>query len=202
MQYYGNHFRRMGPRVGALLAAGMLGKWSSAFGGAPPVSPAATPGLIPTDAPMQMVQRSGTYRYWHGRFESTPFQAALLPFPDDKLSMLIVLPDAGHDLRSFVASITTERLRSWKGQLRPSAGTIALPSFVRVHGNWLGAAIDSLTVPANMPLLATGHPFDMVIDRPFFYAIWDEGAREFLFIGVLTDPNYSASVAISRDGER
>jgi serine protease inhibitor len=196
VRYYGNHFRRMGPRVGALLAAGMLGRWSPVFADS---HAGATLLSSPTDGPIEMVQRTGIFRYWYGRFESVPFQAAALRLLDPELSILVVLPDAGHDLRGFVASITTDRLHRWRACLRPCAGSIALPSFARAHGDWLGEAVDSLSAPAPIPGLETG--FDMVVDRPFFYAVWDERTDELTFIGVLTDPNYSAALAIS-DVER
>jgi serpin B len=88
----------------------------------------------------QMMHQSGSYAY----FKGANFQALRIPYGNDRLSMLILLPDSGVDLSAFIAGITTDDLNTWISQLQTSSGVIALTRFTSTYGASLPPALSSL----------------------------------------------------------
>jgi serpin B len=145
-----------------------------------------------------MMHRMGVYAYGRG----TDFQAARLPFGQDHLSMVIVLPDPGISLRGFVSRITADDVNSWIGQLQTRFGRIALPVAMSTFGDSqphffqpFGMGAGGGTPSAMGEPIADPQPLTMAVDRPFFYAIRDDRTEEMLFIGTLVDPGSSANHA-------
>jgi serine protease inhibitor len=76
-----------------------------------------------------MMSQTGKYAYLQG----ANFQAVSLPYGAGRLSMLIVLPDSGVSLASFVSSLTLENLNTWIGELTLSPGSLGLPRFTATY---------------------------------------------------------------------
>ena len=105
------------------------GQWTTAFD---PNQTAAAPFTLAdgTQVSVQMMHQSATYGYLKG----ANFQAVRIPYGQGRLSMLVVLPDAGTSLTSFVASITADMVSGWEGQLQTGMGNLALPRFSTSYG--------------------------------------------------------------------
>ncbi|HET6179998.1 MAG TPA: serpin family protein [Candidatus Sulfotelmatobacter sp.] len=71
-----------------------------------------------------MMLQSGRYRY----YEDESVQLAALPYKGG-VSMHVVLPAVGSNLRQFQQSLTAGRWESWGANLRREKGTIRLPRF-------------------------------------------------------------------------
>lgn len=147
-----------------------------------------------------MMRRMGNYACLVG----SNFQAVRLPYGQSRLSMLIVLPDAGTSLSLFVADVTAETLNSWIAQLQPWSGSIELPLLMSTFGDSLPPGVTSLDMSTafsdtfikvdESTTVTIGNstaeppPRTMTMDHPFFYAIRDDVTGELLFIGTLVDP--------------
>jgi serine protease inhibitor len=138
-----------------------------------------------------MMHRMGVYAYGRG----ADFQAARLPFGQDHMSMVIVLPDPGVSLRGFVSRITADDVNHWIGQLQTRFGRIALPVVMSTFGDSQPFLFETLGMRAGGGIssgmgesIADAHPLTMAVDRSFFYAIRDDRTEELLFIGTLVDP--------------
>jgi len=105
------------------------GQWTTAFD---PSQTAPAPFTLAdgTQVSVQMMHQSATYGYLKG----ANFQAVRIPYGQGRLSMLVVLPDAGTSLTSFVASITADMVSGWEGQLQTGMGNLALPRFSTSYG--------------------------------------------------------------------
>ncbi len=119
------------------------GQWSTAFD---PSQTMSAPFTLAdgTQASVQMMHQSGSYSYLAG----TGFQALRLPYGQGRLSMLLVLPDAGTSLSSLVASLTLDGLNGWIGQMQTGSGDIALPRFTATYGTSLPPALTTLGMGA------------------------------------------------------
>jgi len=115
------------------------GQWSAAFDANLTVSAPFTLS-DGSQVSSDMMQRVGSYEY----LQRTNFQAVRLPYGQGRFSMLIVLPDSGIDLGSFVAAMTADNLDGWIAQLQNSFGAVALPRFTATYGESLPAALTSL----------------------------------------------------------
>jgi serine protease inhibitor len=112
-----NRILQGGIVIGALLAA----QCSTAFdAGQTESAMALSDG---SELPTQMMRQTGSYAYYRG----ADFQAVRLPYGQGRLCMLVVLPDVGVSLGSFVAGITPAKLKQWTAQLQKSRGSITLP---------------------------------------------------------------------------
>ncbi len=115
------------------------GQWSKAFDAGSPVSAPFTLS-DDTKTSSDMMHQSGHYEYLQG----ANFQVLRIPYGRGSLSMLIVLPNAGVTLRSFITDITVDDLNSWIGRLHGTLGTIALPRFTSTYRTSLPGALTSL----------------------------------------------------------
>jgi serine protease inhibitor len=97
-----------------------------------------------TQVSAELMHQTGDYEYFEGSLRGTNFQAVRLPYGKGRLSMLIVLPDSGTRLDSFVSGMTAEELGSWGAQFQTSQGSIALPRFSSSYGKSLPAALTAL----------------------------------------------------------
>ena len=115
------------------------GQWTSGFS---PAQTVTAPFTLTdgTQVSVPMMQQSSTFPY----FQGTNFQAVSLPYGSGRLSMLIVLPDAGVDPGTFVAAITPAAVDSWVSQMVGSAVNLGLPRFTTAYSTSLaGAAHDA-----------------------------------------------------------
>jgi serine protease inhibitor len=105
------------------------GQWASAFD---PSQTAPAPFTLAdgTQASAQMMHQAASVGYLQG----ANFQALQLPYGMGRMSMFIVLPDAGLSLSSFIAGITPDTLNGWLGQLQTVYGNVALPRFTSTYG--------------------------------------------------------------------
>lgn len=94
-----------------------------------------------TDISCQMMNQTRRFPYFAG----SDFQAVELPYGQTgRFSMLIILPAAGVDLGSFVASMTGEQLSAWIADLEPAEISIGLPRFTARYSSSLVDALTSL----------------------------------------------------------
>jgi serine protease inhibitor len=119
------------------------GQWATAFD---PSDTAAAPFTLGdgTQTSVQMMHQSGTYPYAQGTLAGTHFQIIRIPYGQGRMSMLIVLPDSGASIASFVAGVTAQELASWTAGLQPAYGNLALPRFTTTYGVSLPPALTSL----------------------------------------------------------
>lgn len=94
-----------------------------------------------TEISCQMMNQTRSFPYFAG----PDFQAVELPYGQTgRFSMLIILPAAGVDLGSFVASMTGEQLSAWIADLEPAEISIGLPRFTASYSSSLVDALTSL----------------------------------------------------------
>lgn len=73
------------------------------------------------DVPMMI--RGGHYRYLKG----DNFQAAALPYGEGRLSLYLIVPNAGVPFDQFVSQLTAERWATWRGQFSSHEGSVSMP---------------------------------------------------------------------------
>jgi serine protease inhibitor len=93
-----------------------------------------------TQVPAEMMRQTGSYAY----FEGPNFQAINLPYGQGRFSMLLVLPNSGTSLNSFVAGVTPATLNTWVSQLQMSVGSVSLPRFTSTYSTSLPPALTAL----------------------------------------------------------
>lgn len=87
-----------------------------------------------------MMQRAGRMPYVKG----DGFQAVALPYADNRLQMLIVLPDRDSSLKAFQAVLTPDNWDRWTRALQQTEGELALPRFKVEYGATLNEALKVL----------------------------------------------------------
>ena len=115
------------------------GQWASAFN---PQQTTAAPFTRAdgSQTSAQMMQQIAPYPFLQG----PNFQALSLPYGQGRVSMLVVLPNAGVDLTGFVAGMTAGDIDSWVSQMRQKQVLVALPRFTASYGTSLNAALSTL----------------------------------------------------------
>jgi serine protease inhibitor len=115
------------------------GQWTTAFD---PGQTAPAPFTLAdgTQVSVQMMHQAGDYGYLKG----ANFQAVRLAYGQGRMSMFIVLPNAGTSLSGFAALVTPALLNGWVGQLQTGYGSVALPRFTATYGASLVQALSSL----------------------------------------------------------
>lgn len=119
------------------------GQWSTAFDSSQ-TAPAPFTLADGTQVSVPMMHQSANYGY----FQGTNFQILRLPYGQGRLSMLVVMPDAGTSLSSFAAGMSADTLKGWVGQLQNGFGTVALPRFTTSYGASLVQPLISLGMQA------------------------------------------------------
>jgi serine protease inhibitor len=119
------------------------GQWSTAFD---PSQTAAAPFTLGdgTQVSVPMMHQSATYGYLQG----ANFQAVRIPYGQGRFSMLVVMPDAGTSLDSFVASLTPDMLSGWVGQLQTGLGNLSMPKFTATFAASLVQPLTTLGMQA------------------------------------------------------
>jgi serpin B len=96
------------------------GKWTTAFDSSQTGSGAFTlEGGSEVTA--DLMKQTATLPYLKSNFNGTSFQALRLPYGNGRLSMLIVLPQAGASIGAFVERVKLEDLTNWITGLQPTA---------------------------------------------------------------------------------
>ena len=123
------------------------GEWSSAFD---PTLTAAAPFTLSdgTQVSAELMNQSAMFDYFQGSLQGTTFQAVRLPYGSGRLNMLIVLPEAGASLDTFVANLTPSVLNGWSSQFMNLYGNLALPRFDATYGQALDGALGALGMGA------------------------------------------------------
>ena len=119
------------------------GQWSTEFD---PSQTAAAPFTLTdgTQVSVPMMHQSATYGYLQG----ANFQAVRIPYGQGRMSMLVVMPNAGTSLNSFVASLTPAMLTTWEGQLQTGMGNLSMPKFTATFGASLVQPLTTLGMQA------------------------------------------------------
>ncbi len=87
-----------------------------------------------------MVKPEGETR--HNYYESSSLQMIELPYKDDELSMLVILPTT--DMDDVEDSLSAENLRDWKGGLRLESVIIHLPKFKLEEKYFMAGTLQAL----------------------------------------------------------
>ena len=119
------------------------GQWSAAFD---PSQTAPAPFTLGdgTQVSVPMMHQSATYGYLQG----ANFQAVRIPYGQGRFSMLVVMPNAGTSLESFVAGLTPDMLSGWVGQLQTGLGNLSMPKFTATFGASLVQPLTTLGMQA------------------------------------------------------
>jgi serine protease inhibitor len=119
------------------------GQWSTEFDPSQ-TAPAPFTLMDGTQVSVPMMHQSATYGYLQG----ANFQAVRIPYGQGRLSMLVVMPDAGSSLNSFVATLTPSMLNCWVGQLQTGMGNLSMPKFTATFGASLVQPLTTLGMQA------------------------------------------------------
>jgi serine protease inhibitor len=119
------------------------GQWSTAFD---PSQTAPAPFTLGdgTQVSVPMMHQSATYGYLQG----ANFQAVRIPYGQGRFSMLVVMPNAGTSLESFVAGLTPDMLSGWVAQLQTGLGNLSMPKFTATFGASLVQPLTTLGMQA------------------------------------------------------
>lgn len=72
-----------------------------------------------------LMTQSGHFNYWHG----TNFAALALPYGQGRLSMIVLLPDAGVPVSNLLNNLDSAHWNEWLNQMSSREGTVKLPRF-------------------------------------------------------------------------
>jgi serine protease inhibitor len=119
------------------------GEWTTAFD---PSQTAPAPFTLSdgTQVSVPMMHQSATYGYLQG----ANFQAVRIPYGAGRFSMLVVMPNAGTGLNSFIASLTPDMLNGWEGQLQTGLGNLSMPKFTATFAASLVQPLTTLGMQA------------------------------------------------------
>jgi len=117
------------------------GQWTTAFD---PSQTAPAPFTLAdgSQVSVQMMHQSANYGYLKG----ANFQALRIPYGQGRMSMLLVMPDAGTSLNSLLGSVTSDAIAGWVGQLQTGFGSVALPRFSTTYGASLVQPLTALGI--------------------------------------------------------
>lgn len=76
-----------------------------------------------TEVPLMSLSEDLAY------IENDDFQAVILPYGEEEMSMRVFLPKEGADLETFQKSLTIENWAAWNKEFIPTEGTVLLPKF-------------------------------------------------------------------------
>jgi serpin B len=93
-----------------------------------------------TTVSVPLMHQTGTYAYLKG----SGFQAIKLPYGTGRLAMVVVLPDAGTDWSTFLASLSASNFNAWTSQMTSQYGSVALPKFTLQGGATLNSDLSAL----------------------------------------------------------
>ena len=93
---------------------------------------------------MELMHQTGSFPYAAGTLHGVDFQAVRMPYGQGRFSMLIILPNAGANVTSFVTAITVDDLNGLMAQLELAMVTIGLPRFTASYGTSLTGALGSM----------------------------------------------------------
>ena len=115
------------------------GQWAAAFD---PNGTVAAPFTLSdgTTVSVSMMNQTATFAYFRG----SDFQMVRLPYGQGRMSMLIVLPDAGQQLTDFLAGLTLTALDTSIGQMQSEYGAVALPKFEIASNNQMAPTLTGL----------------------------------------------------------
>jgi serine protease inhibitor len=100
------------------------GQWTNGFNAAQ-TTPQPFTLADGTQASVQTMQQTNGFPYYQG----AQFQAVSLPYGQGRMSLVVLLPNAGVDLGSFVAGITPADIDSWVSQMSTTNIALTLPRF-------------------------------------------------------------------------
>ena len=146
------------------------GQWATSFD---PGDTVAAPFTLSggSEVSAELMHQTGPFAYAAGTLHGSSFQAMRIPYGQGRLSMLVVLPDAGTSVLSFVAEMTISDLTEVVAQLQQSTVTIALPRFTASYGTSLKPALASLGMAiafgpsADFSALAPGFSVNVVVHK-------------------------------------
>ncbi len=186
------------------------------------------------EARVSMMNRSGKFAYLAG----DGFQAARLPYGDERMGMYVFLPDEGSSLEEFHAKLSAESWKTWMDGFMQREGRVGLPRFTIEYETKLRGALSELgmgiafdgaaadfsgilslaganayihdvihktfcevnekgteaaaVTSVEIRVTSVMEPpkrFEMICDRPFFFAIVDSETGLVLFMGSLANPS-------------
>jgi serine protease inhibitor len=140
------------------------GTWTSPFD-PPQTAPAPFTRADGTQVTCQMMHRSGLYEY----LQTGSMQVIRLPYgQNNRMSMIIVLPQGGTTLDAMISTLTADQLDSWITQLSFTQVALGMPRFTTRYTTSLVPPLTTLgmgvafTDFANLSGLAPGTYVDFV----------------------------------------
>jgi serpin B len=127
------------------------GQWTSSFD---PSATVAAPFVLSdgTTVSVNMMAQTATFAYLHG----SDFQMVRLPYGNGRMSMLIVLPDAGEALTDFVGRMTADALNASISQMQKQYGAVSLPKFTVTYSNEMVPILKALGMAVAFECPAAG----------------------------------------------
>jgi serine protease inhibitor len=119
------------------------GQWTTEFDPSQ-TAPAPFTLMDGTQVSVPMMHQSATYGYLQG----ANFQVVRIPYGQGRFSMLVVMPNAGTSLDSFVAGLTPDMLSGWVGQLQTGLGNLSMPKFTATFAASLVQPLTTLGMQA------------------------------------------------------
>ena len=92
----------------------------------------------------ELMHQTGPFAYTAGNLHGSNFQAVRIPYGQGRLTMLIVLPDAGANVANFVAALSMDDVNALIAQLQSATVSLALPRFTASYGTSLTPALSSM----------------------------------------------------------
>jgi serine protease inhibitor len=107
------------------------GAWTTAFDPSQTISASFTL-TDRAQTTCEMMHQNGQFDYYQG----SNFQLLRLPYGQQRLSMIIILPASGVSLTSFVSGLTVDDLEAWISELAPTLSmSIGLPRFTATYSS-------------------------------------------------------------------
>jgi serine protease inhibitor len=119
------------------------GQWTTEFDPSQ-TAPAPFTLMDGTQVSVPMMHQSATYGYLQG----ANFQVVRIPYGQGRFSMLVVMPNAGTSMDSFVAGLTPDMLSGWVGQLQTGLGNLSMPKFTATFAASLVQPLTTLGMQA------------------------------------------------------
>jgi serine protease inhibitor len=142
------------------------------------------------DVKAPLMHRAGTFRHFAG----DGVRAVELPYAGDRVSMVVVLPEAADGLASLERSLTADRLAGWARRMTAAPGDVALPRFKTTAEFELKVPLEALGMKRAFGrgadfsgILATGPLWISKVIHKAFVDVNEEGSEAAAATAVIMD---------------
>lgn len=152
---------------------------------------------------LPMMSRTGNYRHLRGE----GFEALSLPYGKGAFRMILVLPDAASDLKTFVAGLTAEKWDGWMAKLGEAPESrlfVTLPRFKVAYEAVLNDPLSEMGMAAAFgagadfsPMGLSGHGLSLVKHKAVM-EVNEEGTEAAAVTGGVTVVSMPLSFTVNR----